>query len=53
LYGAPSGDVNEFLWSPDATLKYLYNPKFGFIICRDININYLNENNEKKQVNSL
>jgi exonuclease III len=53
LYKAPSGDVNEFLRGLDATLKYLYNPKFEFIICGDININYLNENNEKKEVNYL
>jgi hypothetical protein len=33
-----------------AALKYLYNPESEFIICRDININYLNENNCKKQV---
>jgi exonuclease III len=53
LYRAPSGDVNEFIERLDATLKYLYNPKSEFIICGDININYLNENNQKKQVSSL
>jgi hypothetical protein len=37
----------------DATLKYLYNPKSEFLICGDRNINYLNENNQKKQLNSL
>jgi hypothetical protein len=47
LYRAPSGDVNEFLIRLDATLKYLYNPKSEFIIHGDININYLNENNQK------
>jgi hypothetical protein len=53
LYRAPSGDVNEFLKRLDAILKYLYGPKSKFIICGDININYLNENNRKKQINSL
>jgi hypothetical protein len=32
LYRATSGDVNEFLRRPDATLKYQYNPKSEFII---------------------
>jgi exonuclease III len=45
LYTAPSGDVNEFLKRLDAILKCLYSPKSEFIICGDININYLNENN--------
>jgi hypothetical protein len=37
----------------DATLKYLYNPKSEFLICGDINIDYLGESNRKKQMNSL
>jgi hypothetical protein len=49
LYKAFSGDVNEFLIRLDATLKYLYNPKCEFIIYGDINIKYLNENNEKNK----
>jgi hypothetical protein len=53
LYRDPSGDVNEFLRRLDATLKYLYNPRSEIIICRDINIKYLNKNNRKKHVNSL
>jgi hypothetical protein len=53
LYRASPGDVNKFLRRLDATSKYLYNQKSEFIICRDINISYLNENNQKKQVNSL
>jgi exonuclease III len=53
IYRAPSGDINEFLKRLDAILKYLYIPKSEFIICGDININYLNENNNKQQINSL
>jgi hypothetical protein len=53
LYRAPSRDVNEFLRRVYANFKYLYNPKSEYIICGGININYLNENNHKKQVNSL
>jgi exonuclease III len=53
LYRAPSGDVKEFQMRLDAILKYLYSPKSEFIVCGDININYVNENNHKQQVNSL
>jgi exonuclease III len=53
LYRAPSGDFNQFLKRLDTTLKYLYNPKSKFIICGDINIDYLNESNQKKEINSL
>jgi hypothetical protein len=31
----------------------VYNPKTEFLICGDINIDYLNENYRKKQINSL
>jgi hypothetical protein len=47
MYRVPSGDVNEFLRRLDATLKYLYDPKCEFLMCGDINVNYLNENNQK------
>jgi hypothetical protein len=53
LYRAHSGEVNEFARRLDATSKYLYNPKSEFIICGDININYLNGSRHEKQVKSL
>jgi hypothetical protein len=53
LCRASSGEVNEYLRRLDEFLKYLYNPKSEFINCGDINIKYLSENNQKKQVNSL
>jgi exonuclease III len=49
LYRAPSWEDNAFLRRLDATLKYLYNPKSEFIICGDININYLNESSHKNK----
>jgi hypothetical protein len=48
LYRAPSGDFHQFLKGLDATLMYLYNPKTEFLICGDINIDYVNEKNRKK-----
>jgi hypothetical protein len=53
MYRAPSGDINKFLKSVDIILKCLYSPKSEFIICGDININCLNENDHKQQINSL
>jgi exonuclease III len=53
LYRAPSGDINEFLKRLDAILMYLYSPKSEFIICGHINMNCLNENSHKHQINSL
>jgi exonuclease III len=51
LYRAPSGDFLEFIKRLDAILKCLYSPKSEFIICGDININYLNENDHKQKIN--
>jgi hypothetical protein len=51
LYGVPSDDFHQFLRGLDATLKYLYNPKTEFLICGDINIDCLNENNQKNKIN--
>jgi hypothetical protein len=45
LYRSPSGDFNQFLKGLDTTLKYFYNPKSEFLICGDINIDYLSESN--------
>jgi hypothetical protein len=53
LYRTPLGDINEFLKRLGIKLKSLYSLESEFIICGDININYLNENNHKQQINSL
>jgi meiotically up-regulated gene 157 (Mug157) protein len=37
----------------DATIKYSHNPKSEFLICGDINVDYLNDNNHKKQTSLL
>jgi hypothetical protein len=48
-----SGDFNKFINRLNATLNYLCSPKSEFLICGDIDIDYLFENNRKKQLNSL
>jgi exonuclease III len=50
LYKAPSGDFSQFMKRLDVTLKYMYNPKSKFLICGDVNIDYLSENNQIKQL---
>jgi hypothetical protein len=53
LYRAPAANFNQFIGRLDATLIYLYNSKSEFLICGDINADYLNDNNQKKQLDSL
>jgi exonuclease III len=48
LYRTPSANFNQFTERLDATLKYLYNPKSEFLICGDINVDYLNNNRKKE-----
>jgi hypothetical protein len=47
LAGAPSANFNQFIKRLDATLKYLHNTKSEFLICDDINVDYLNDNSWK------
>jgi hypothetical protein len=41
IYRSPTGDFN-YIWEKlDATLNQLYNIRIDFVICGDINVNYL------------
>jgi exonuclease III len=53
LYRARSANFNQFVKRLDTSLKYLCNPKSEFLFCGDINVGYLNDNNQKIQLNSL
>ena len=53
LYRAPSGNFGSFLLKLDTILQTLYTPKLHFIICGDININYLNDSENKNQLDNL
>ena len=53
IYRPPTGDFNQFLKKLDETLKYLYKLKTEFVICGDINTNYLLERNRKTHLSSL
>ena len=48
IYRSPSGTFNNFLMNLDSVLNTLYSNKTVFMICGDININYL-ENCKKMQ----
>jgi exonuclease III len=48
LYRAPSANSNQFIERLDDTLKYLHKLKSEFLICGDINVDYFNDNNQKK-----
>jgi hypothetical protein len=47
IYRAPTGYCLYFLNGLDTILKSVYNINIEIIICGDININYLNNNNRK------
>ena len=53
LYKASSGNFDSFLLKLDTILQSLYTLKLHFIICGDININYLNEIENKNQLVNL
>ena len=41
LHRATTRDFNQFIKNVDDVLKYLYKPKVEFLICGDINTDYL------------
>ena len=53
MYRSPSGSFNQFLKLLDIMLMSLYQPKIEFIICGDINIDYLSDSYKKPQLTQL
>lgn len=53
VYRAPMGDYKKFTTNLDSLLKRLYKPHTEFVICGDINIDYLSESSRKRKLNSL
>jgi hypothetical protein len=47
IYRAPSGNVDTFITKLDAILQKLFIVTVDFIICDDININYLVDSDRK------
>ena len=52
-YRAPTGDFNLFLNRLDDSIKSIYKSNLNLIVCGDINIDYLSENDRKKQLDSM
>ena len=53
LYRASSGKFSCSLFKLDTILQLLYTPALHIIICEDININFLMENEKKNQFVNL
>jgi hypothetical protein len=53
LYRSPSENPNYFLKLLEKTLKLLYQPAISFVICGDLNINFLTESIVKQNLETL
>ena len=53
VYRPPSGNVEYFLTSLEQILNQLHTNSTNIIICGDININYLDNTNNKRQLDAL
>jgi len=53
VYRAPSGNFNLFLKRLEDILKSHYRVDLKFIICGDININYLSDGDRKRQLDAM
>ena len=53
VYRPPTGNFSYFLSSLEAILNQFYTNSINIMICGDININYLNNTNNKLQLDSL
>jgi exonuclease III len=50
VYRSPVGNFTNFLEKLDMILQKLFKERCNMIICGDINVNYLNEDNKKRQL---
>jgi hypothetical protein len=53
IYRLPSGNFSYFLKKSDTILNLLHNNKIEFIICGDINVNYLDNCSKRQQLDTL
>jgi exonuclease III len=53
IYRSPTGNFSNFLQKFDIILNKLYNNKVEFIICGDVNINYLENSDRRQQLDAL
>ena len=53
VYRAPSGDLEYFFDQLEITFNSLQNPKIKFILCGDLNINFIGSSHKKTQLNNF
>ena len=53
VYRAPTVNFNLFLNRLDDSIKSIYRANLNLILCGDINIDYLTENDRKRQLDSM
>jgi hypothetical protein len=53
IYASPTGNFNHFLNLLGATLTHLYKPKMEFLLCGNLNVNYLSDSNCTHQISIL
>jgi hypothetical protein len=53
VYRAPVGNFDYFLCKLDAMLKFLYKVNIEFLICGDINVNYVENNSKRTQLDEM
>ena len=53
VYRAPTGNFNLFLNRLDDIIKTLYKFDLQLIICGEVNIDYLTDNNKKRQLDAV
>jgi hypothetical protein len=53
IYRSPKGDFTNFLKRLDLILQKIYNNKCNIIICGDVNVNYLIDNNGRSQLDAV
>jgi len=53
IYRSPRGDFTNFLKRLDLILQKLYNNKYNIVICGDVNVNYLVDNNRRSQLDAV
>ena len=53
IYRSPTGNFVHFLYTLDSILNFVYNHTTEIIICGDFNINFLNDNDKKRELYNL
>ena len=53
IYRSQRGDFTNFLKRLDLILHALYNNKYNVVICGDVNVNYLIDNNRRSQPDAV